>query len=192
MMSSISRTECGLLDDSYFLEQKADNSVHGGAHKEGIVITKEHSEGLTEMDKLSEFAPLHVRCSDTESPTRAAADIQNHHAVLAVRSCLEALPKHTSILLFDTLFHVSLGKTGDAESLYPANYPKGDIHVCHSPVGNRFTDGDQEVRFPRSIVRFYRDFLGKTPRQARRQDQYCRCPPWKWSQQLLHQEWQIY
>ena len=36
-------------------------SVHGGGHKEGIVITKEHQEGLEEMDKLSAFAPLHVR-----------------------------------------------------------------------------------------------------------------------------------
>lgn len=32
---------------------------------------------------------------------------QNHHAVLAVRSCLDALPDHTSLLVFDTLFHVS-------------------------------------------------------------------------------------
>jgi acetate kinase len=33
---------------------------------------------------------------------------QNHHAVMAVRSCLDALPDHTSILLFDTLFHVRI------------------------------------------------------------------------------------
>ena len=31
--------------------------------------------------------------------------MQNHHAVLAVRSCLDALPDHTSLLVFDTLFH---------------------------------------------------------------------------------------
>lgn len=37
--------------------------VHGGAHKKGISITKDHEQGLAEMDKLSEFAPLHVRCS---------------------------------------------------------------------------------------------------------------------------------
>ncbi|KAK8858766.1 acetate kinase [Kwoniella newhampshirensis] len=65
--------------------------VHGGTHTRGIVITKEHAEGLAEMDKLSEFAPLH-----------------NHHAVLAVRSCLDALPEHTSLLLFDTLFHQTI------------------------------------------------------------------------------------
>lgn len=34
--------------------------VHGGERKEGIVITKNHTEGLEEMDKLSDFAPLHV------------------------------------------------------------------------------------------------------------------------------------
>lgn len=36
------------------------SSVHGGLHKEGLVITKDHTEGLEEMDKLSDFAPLHV------------------------------------------------------------------------------------------------------------------------------------
>jgi hypothetical protein len=34
--------------------------VHGGTHKQGIRISKGHEEGLAEMDKLSEFAPLHV------------------------------------------------------------------------------------------------------------------------------------
>ncbi|ORX37225.1 Acetokinase family-domain-containing protein [Kockovaella imperatae] len=65
--------------------------VHGGEHKRGIRISKGHEEGLAEMDALSEFAPLH-----------------NHHAVLAVRSCLDALPNHTSLLLFDTLFHQTI------------------------------------------------------------------------------------
>lgn len=37
-------------------------SVHGGLRKEGLVITKDHTEGLEEMDKLSDFAPLHVSC----------------------------------------------------------------------------------------------------------------------------------
>lgn len=35
-------------------------SVHGGPHKQVISITREHTEGLKEMDALSEFAPLHV------------------------------------------------------------------------------------------------------------------------------------
>ena len=83
----------------------SDARVHGGTHKKGIIITKEHDEGLGEMDKLSEFAPLHV--SAAPGTHHSKADKQNHHAVLAVRSCLEALPDHTSILLFDTLFHVS-------------------------------------------------------------------------------------
>lgn len=35
-------------------------SVHGGTHDKGIRVVKGHEEGLAEMDKLSEFAPLHV------------------------------------------------------------------------------------------------------------------------------------
>ncbi|WWC62791.1 acetate kinase [Kwoniella dejecticola CBS 10117] len=65
--------------------------VHGGAHTKGIIVTKEHEEALEEMDKLSEFAPLH-----------------NHHAVVAVRSVLDALPNHTSLMVFDTLFHATI------------------------------------------------------------------------------------
>ncbi|WWC70956.1 acetate kinase [Kwoniella pini CBS 10737] len=65
--------------------------VHGGAHTKGITVTKEHEEALEEMDKLSEFAPLH-----------------NHHAVVAVRSVLDALPHHTSLMVFDTLFHSTI------------------------------------------------------------------------------------
>ncbi|WVQ96531.1 acetate kinase [Kwoniella sp. CBS 9459] len=65
--------------------------VHGGTHKSGIQVSKHHQEALEEMDKLSEFAPLH-----------------NHHSVLAVRSCLDALPHHTSLMVFDTLFHQTI------------------------------------------------------------------------------------
>ncbi|KAL7420760.1 hypothetical protein Q5752_004712 [Cryptotrichosporon argae] len=65
--------------------------VHGGTHKRGLRITREHAEGLQEMDKLSEFAPLH-----------------NHAAVLGVKACLKHLPDHTSLLLFDTLFHQTI------------------------------------------------------------------------------------
>ncbi|WVO18079.1 acetate kinase [Cryptococcus depauperatus] len=65
--------------------------VHGGTHEKGIRVVKGHEEGLAEMDKLSEFAPLH-----------------NHRAVMAVKSCLEALPHHTSLLLFDTIFHQTI------------------------------------------------------------------------------------
>ena len=46
----------------------SNGSVHGGARKEGIVITKKHDEGLAEMDKLSEFAPLHVRRKGFDLP----------------------------------------------------------------------------------------------------------------------------
>ncbi|KAJ9101045.1 hypothetical protein QFC21_003263 [Naganishia friedmannii] len=81
--------------------------VHGGPHKEPIIITREHEEGLTEMDTLSEFAPLH-----------------NHSAVLAIRSCLKALPEHTSLLAFDTLFHQTL-----PEEVYTYAIPKADQEV---------------------------------------------------------------
>jgi hypothetical protein len=36
-------------------------SVHGSTEDEPIIVTKDHQEGLKKMDKLSEFAPLHVR-----------------------------------------------------------------------------------------------------------------------------------
>nr|WPS94677.1 acetate kinase [Naematelia aurantialba] len=75
-------------DDIQYVSHRV---VHGATHKSGIRITKDHTEGLQEMDKLSTFAPLH-----------------NHHAVLAVRACLNALPDHTSLLLFDTLFHQTI------------------------------------------------------------------------------------
>ncbi|GFZ44981.1 acetate kinase [Saitozyma sp. JCM 24511] len=80
--------------------------VHGGTHKQGIRISKGHEEGLAEMDKLSEFAPLH-----------------NHHAVLAAKSCLDALPHHTSLLLFDTLFHQTI-----PPETYTYALPPGESH----------------------------------------------------------------
>ncbi|CED84592.1 acetate kinase [Phaffia rhodozyma] len=66
--------------------------VHGSTHTSPITVTKKHQEGLKEMEKLSEFAPLH-----------------NHNAVLAIQATIDALPESTSILLFDTLFHQTLG-----------------------------------------------------------------------------------
>jgi acetate kinase len=86
----------------------ATDRVHGGTHTNGIRITKDHEEGLKEMDKLSEFAPLHVRPHCDSCPARNSIYVQNHHAVLAVKSCLEALPNHTSFLVFDTLFHQTI------------------------------------------------------------------------------------
>ncbi|WRT67973.1 acetate kinase [Kwoniella shivajii] len=82
--------------------------VHGGIHTKGITVTKEHEEALEEMDKLSEFAPLH-----------------NHHAVVAVRSCLDALPHHTSLMVFDTLFHASL-----PEEVYTYALPPPDRELA--------------------------------------------------------------
>ncbi|KAL1413135.1 hypothetical protein Q8F55_000884 [Vanrija albida] len=65
--------------------------VHGGTNTAGLVVTADHREALDQMDALSEFAPLH-----------------NHHAVLGVKACLDVLPDHTSLLLFDTLFHQTI------------------------------------------------------------------------------------
>ncbi|WVQ85013.1 acetate kinase [Cryptococcus sp. DSM 104549] len=82
--------------------------VHGGTHDKGIRISKGHEEGLQEMDALSEFAPLH-----------------NHRAVLAVRSCLDALPNHTSLLLFDTIFHQTI-----APEVYTYALPPPDTKLA--------------------------------------------------------------
>lgn len=54
--------------------------------------------------------------------------LQNHSAVLAVRSCLDALPSHTSVLLFDTLFHQTLPKP-----IYTYAVPKID-HSTPVPI----------------------------------------------------------
>lgn len=35
--------------------------VHGGSRKEPMALWPGHEEGLEQLDKLSEFAPLHVR-----------------------------------------------------------------------------------------------------------------------------------
>ncbi|KAL0240549.1 acetate kinase [Cryptococcus tetragattii IND107] len=78
--------------------------VHGGTHDKGIRVVKGHEEGLAEMDKLSQFAPLH-----------------NHRAVLAVKSCLDALPHHTSLLLFDTIFHQTIAPEVYTYALPPAD-----------------------------------------------------------------------
>lgn len=78
--------------------------MHGGENSKGIVVTKEHSEALEQMDALSEFAPLH-----------------NHHAVLCVKACLDSLPKSTNLLLFDTLFHHSLPLEAYTYALPAAN-----------------------------------------------------------------------
>ncbi|KAK4054177.1 hypothetical protein OIV83_001203 [Microbotryomycetes sp. JL201] len=68
--------------------------VHGGTAREPIVIRhgdKDEQKVLDDMDKVSDFAPLH-----------------NHHAMLIVKKCLESLPKASSVLCFDTLFHQTI------------------------------------------------------------------------------------
>ena len=73
-------TYCMILDDEVFeriinhLESSspehqgrhaisivAHRVVHGGTQTDPMIIYKGHEEGLELLDKLSEFAPLHVR-----------------------------------------------------------------------------------------------------------------------------------
>ncbi|KAI5450497.1 hypothetical protein NCC49_002954 [Naganishia albida] len=89
LLEKIKSSHEGIEDDQ--IKYISHRIVHGGPHTEPILIDKDHEEGLSEMDILSEFAPLH-----------------NHSAVLAIRSCLKALPNHVSLLAFDTLFHQTL------------------------------------------------------------------------------------
>lgn len=82
--------------------------MHGGEIKKGIKVTKDHTEALEKMDALSAFAPLH-----------------NHHAVLCVRACLDALPESTNLLLFDTLFHQTI-----AQDVYTYALPPTDEELA--------------------------------------------------------------
>ncbi|KAG9074260.1 hypothetical protein FS749_014216, partial [Ceratobasidium sp. UAMH 11750] len=65
--------------------------VHGGTESEPMAIWPGHEDGLQKMDALSAFAPLH-----------------NHFAVQVVRFCLKHIPNSRQILLFDTMFHLTL------------------------------------------------------------------------------------
>lgn len=124
-------------------------SVHGGPHTEPILIDKDHEEGLSEMDILSEFAPLHVSAVNqlalrvtiltadnvppriTRLSLRSAVSssyvpldpplISSHRVAPA---CLKALPNHTSLLAFDTLFHKTL-----PEEVYTYAIPEADQEV---------------------------------------------------------------
>ncbi|KAG8683001.1 hypothetical protein FRC08_014588 [Ceratobasidium sp. 394] len=65
--------------------------VHGGTESEPMAIWPGHEDGLQKMDALSAFAPLH-----------------NHFAIQVVRFCLKHIPNSRQILLFDTMFHLTL------------------------------------------------------------------------------------
>ncbi|CAK9784412.1 acetate and butyrate kinase [Cutaneotrichosporon oleaginosum] len=82
-------TSSGIKEDA--IKYVTHRIVHGGMNKKGLRVTKEDTRELEQMDALSSFAPLH-----------------NHHAVLCVRACLDAVPKSTQLLYFDTLFHQTL------------------------------------------------------------------------------------
>lgn len=87
--------------------------VHGGTAEKPIVIRhgdKNEQSVLDDMDKVSDFAPLHVRGLSkrfikNDPEFLHLCVLQNHHAMLIVKKCLESLPKASSVLCFDTLFH---------------------------------------------------------------------------------------
>jgi hypothetical protein len=56
-------------------EHSSPFSVHGGPTEKPITVTKEHEEGLERMDKLSEFAPLHVSCRGDPYGRAVCADM---------------------------------------------------------------------------------------------------------------------
>lgn len=56
-------------------EHSSPFSVHGGPTEKPITVTKEHEEGLERMDKLSEFAPLHVSCRGDSHGRSVCADM---------------------------------------------------------------------------------------------------------------------
>jgi hypothetical protein len=59
-------------------EHSSPFSVHGGPTEKPITVTKEHEEGLERMDKLSEFAPLHVSCPGDPYGRSVCADNDLH------------------------------------------------------------------------------------------------------------------
>ncbi|KAK4054698.1 hypothetical protein OIO90_003510 [Microbotryomycetes sp. JL221] len=88
--------------------------VHGGTADSPIVIKhgdKDEQKVLDDMDKVSDFAPLH-----------------NHHAMLIVKKCLESLPQANSVLCFDTLFHQTIP---DYRTTYAISQP---LHKTPVPL----------------------------------------------------------
>ncbi|CAG8503039.1 14138_t:CDS:2 [Funneliformis caledonium] len=67
--------------------------VHGAAETQAFILRSDPSptRALSELDSLSELAPLH-----------------NHASVLIIKSCLKELPNSTNYVFFDTLFHQSI------------------------------------------------------------------------------------
>lgn len=67
--------------------------VHGGENKKPLVVTKEHPEALKDMDKLGEFAPLHVSCAETPVGGKSLTvrtTTPSSASVLASTCCLRA------------------------------------------------------------------------------------------------------
>ncbi|BEI93983.1 uncharacterized protein CcaverHIS019_0604420 [Cutaneotrichosporon cavernicola] len=104
ILKHISSSGSGIAQDD--IKYITHRIVHGGLNKRGLRVTKEDSHELEQMDALSRFAPLH-----------------NHHAVLCVRACLDAVPNSTQLLYFDTLFHQTLPPEVYTYALPPSNAP---------------------------------------------------------------------
>ncbi|BEI86211.1 hypothetical protein CcaverHIS002_0604980 [Cutaneotrichosporon cavernicola] len=104
ILKHISSSGSGIAQDD--IKYITHRIVHGGLNKRGLRVTKEDSHELEQMDALSRFAPLH-----------------NHHAVLCMRACLDAVPNSTQLLYFDTLFHQTLPPEVYTYALPPSNAP---------------------------------------------------------------------
>ncbi|WOO76818.1 putative acetate kinase [Vanrija pseudolonga] len=131
ILDHIARSGAVKKDDIKYITHRI---VHGGTNTKGLVVTADHREALGEMDALSEFAPLH-----------------NHHAVLGVKACLDVLPQHTSLLLFDTLFHQTIPPEVYTYALPP---PDGKLPI---PLRKYGFHGLSYA----SIVRSLASYLGK-------------------------------
>ncbi|BEJ17045.1 hypothetical protein CspHIS471_0604460 [Cutaneotrichosporon sp. HIS471] len=104
ILKHISSSGIGIAQDD--IKYITHRIVHGGMNKRGLNVTKQDSHELEQMDTLSRFAPLH-----------------NHHAVLCVRACLDAVPNSTQLLYFDTLFHQTLPPEVYTYALPPSSAP---------------------------------------------------------------------
>ncbi|KAM0748827.1 acetate kinase [Meredithblackwellia eburnea MCA 4105] len=101
-----------VLGEQTLIGVVAHRIVHGGKAREAIVIRhgeKGEKETLEKMDQVSDFAPLH-----------------NHHAMLIVKKCLDALPNAFSVLCFDTLFHTTIP---DFRTTYAIRQPEHETPV---------------------------------------------------------------
>ena len=84
--------------------------VHGGEQREPLVITKDSTKDVEQMDRLSSFAPLHNHHAVLVVKSRSAVVISSSYELnaFAPTEILETLPETQNVLCFDTLFHQTL------------------------------------------------------------------------------------